>query len=257
MDLINQPIGFFDSGIGGISVLKTSIGKMPYERYVYFADTKNVPYGIKTKAQIKEHIFEAVEFLDSLDIKILVVACNTATSAAIDDLRAHFKFPIIGMKPAVKPAVEMNKSKRVLVLATTYTLREIKLENFVSDLEKTKIVDKLPLDKLVRFAEKFEFDTEEVVEYLNEQFDTVEIEDYETVVLGCTHFNFYRDLLKKILPEHIDIINGNDGTIRQLMRIMEANNLMKQDGKHSITFYSSGVADNKERVGKLLNLLDK
>lgn len=250
-----MPIGFFDSGIGGLSVLRTAIGKLPNENFIYFADTKNVPYGTKSKEDIVRFIFEAVEFLASKNIKILVVACNTATSAAINDLRAHYDFPIIGMEPAVKPAIEKNKSKRILVTATSFTLKERKLESLISNLDKKNVVDKLALDKLVGYAENFDFNSAEVKNYLKDQLDSVLIEDYETIVLGCTHFIFYKKMMKELLPPHIEIIDGNDGTVNQMIRIMDNNNLIKPDDTKSICFYSSGVEDDTERVRLLKDLI--
>lgn len=252
-----MPIGFFDSGIGGLSVLRTAIGKLPNENFIYFADTKNVPYGTKSKEDIVRFIFEAVEFLASKNIKILVVACNTATSAAINELRAHYDFPIIGMEPAVKPAIEKNKSKRILVTATSFTLRERKLESLISDLDKKNVVDKLALDKLVGYAENFDFNSAEVKNYLKDQLDSVLIEDYETIVLGCTHFIFYKEMMQELLPPHIEIIDGNDGTVNQMIRIMNDNNLIKAYDSKSILFYSSGVEDDSARIRVLKDLLFK
>lgn len=250
-----MPIAFFDSGIGGLSVLKNAIEKLPSEHYIYYADTKNVPYGTKPKESIVKYIFEAVEFLADKKIKTLVVACNTATSAAINDLRAKFDFPIIGMEPAVKPAIEKNRSKRILVTATSFTLRERKLESLIADLDKKNIVDKLPLDKLVGFAENFEFDSAEIRDYLKDSFDKIFIEDYETIVLGCTHFIFFKELIYELLPPHIEIIDGNVGTVNQMIRILKANELINPASSHTLELYSSGIADDAERVRKLKKLI--
>lgn len=250
-----MPIAFFDSGIGGLSVLRTALKKMPDEQYIYYADTKNVPYGIKPKEDIIKYIFEAVNFLAKKNIKILVVACNTATSAAINELRNTFEFPIIGMEPAVKPAIEKNKSKRILVTATTFTLRERKLESLISDLDKKNVVDKLPLDKLVTYAENFNFKSGEIKKYLKTSFDSVMIEDYETIVLGCTHFIFYKELMMELLPPHIEIIDGNEGTVNQMIRVLEANNLINFNVLPSFEFYSSGKLDDQNRVKKIEKVL--
>lgn len=250
-----MPIAFFDSGIGGLSVLRTALKKMPDEQYIYYADTKNVPYGIKPKEDIIKYIFEAVNFLAKKNIKILVVACNTATSAAINELRNTFDFPIIGMEPAVKPAIEKNKSKRILITATTFTLRERKLESLISDLDKKNVVDKLPLDKLVTYAENFNFKSGEIKKYLKTSFDSVMIEDYETIVLGCTHFIFYKELMMELLPPHIEIIDGNEGTVNQMIRVLEANNLINFNVLPSFEFYSSGKLDDQNRVKKIEKVL--
>ena len=152
-------IGFFDSGIGGLSVLKEALKILPNENYIYYGDTENAPYGTKTKEEVKDLTFRAVEFLDKHKIKALVVACNTATSAAVRELREKYSFPIIGMEPAIKPAVENNqkKGKRVLTLATPLTLKEEKFQSLISKFDVEHIVDMLPAPKLVEFAEKFIF----------------------------------------------------------------------------------------------------
>ncbi|MEZ4908568.1 MAG: glutamate racemase [Saprospiraceae bacterium] len=255
-DLKNLPIGIFDSGIGGITALKTAMTSLPNEKYIYFADTDNVPYGTKTSEQIIKYIYDAVKFLDEQKIKILVIACNTATSAAREYIRSCFDFPVLGMVPAVKPAIEMNKSKRILVLATTYTLRERHLNSLISNLDKNSVVDKLPLDKLVRFAEKFDFSSQEIDDYLIDEFSKINVEDYETVVLGCTHFIFYRNTIMKFFPQNIALIDGNEGTIRNMVNIMHQNDLISNsESPQSIDFFSSGRPDSEERVIRLKELL--
>ncbi len=124
-------IGISDSGVGGLTVLNEALQHMPDEDYIYLADTYNVPYGTKTREQVKELILNIVEFLDSKDIDVLVVACNTATSVGITELRRKYSFPVIGMEPAVKYALERNISGRVLVLATPLTLTEKKYKDWL------------------------------------------------------------------------------------------------------------------------------
>jgi len=123
----DRPIGFFDSGVGGISVLKESLKILPNEDFVYFGDSINAPYGIKSVNEVKELTFNAVDFLLSKGVKVVVIACNTATSAAIDDLREKYKdIPIIGIEPALKPAVEISRGKSIIIMATPMTLAEKK-----------------------------------------------------------------------------------------------------------------------------------
>lgn len=248
-------IAFFDSGIGGLTVLKSAIALLPYENYIYYADTKNVPYGTKTKEEIKKFIFNAVDFLAGKNIKILVVACNTATSAAINDLRKIYKFPIVGMEPAIKPAIENNLDKKILVLATTFTLKEEKLENLIKSLDKKNKIEKLAMDNLVAYAERFEFNSMEVKSYIKNKLDTVNLEEYETIVLGCTHFIFYKQIIKELIPENIEIIDGNEGTINNMIRILKGNKLLNHEKESNIVFYSSGIPDNEERTKKLAGLL--
>ena len=234
-------IGFFDSGVGGLTVLRDALKVLPNENYIYYADTKNVPYGIKPKETVIDLVKEAVQNIASHSIKVLVVACNTATSIAINELRKTFDFPIIGMEPAVKPAVKNTRDKRILVTATSLTLKEEKLERLLSEIDKRNIVDKLPLDKLVRFAEDFIFDSEDIENYLNESFKDYCFENYEAIVLGCTHFIFFKDIIKRIIrKEDLKIIDGNDGTIRRLIAILQDNNLFSMEKGGNVTFLNSG-----------------
>lgn len=236
-------IGIFDSGVGGITVLKEAIKLLPKEEYIYYADTLHVPYGTKSKEEIKDYIFEAARFLAEKDIKILVVACNTATSIAVRELRSIYDFPIVGMEPAVKPAVEKNGkvNKRVLVTATPLTLKEEKFQNLVSRLDNEHIVDVLPLPGLVEFAERLEFDETLVTQYLNSKLSLFDMKDYGTVVLGCTHFPLYKNVFSKLLPLHIDIIDGNIGTVKHMKNILEGKGLLSSSDKNGgVAFYSSG-----------------
>lgn len=253
-------IGFFDSGMGGLSVLREALVILPSENYIYYGDTDNAPYGVKTTDEVKRLTFNAVKFMVSKNIKALVVACNTATSAAVRDLRKEYGFPVIGMEPAVKPAVQKSLSggKRVLVLATALTLKEEKFHNLVSRLDADHIVDMQPAPKLVELAEKFIFQGPEVESYLKEILPWDNMQKYGTVVLGCTHFPLFRQALTDILPEHIDIIDGNRGTINHLKEILKASNLLNPSiEKGNITFYKSGVQvidrDSLEMFEKLLH----
>lgn len=237
-------IGVLDSGVGGLSVLREALVLLPNENYLYFADTDNAPYGIKTKDEVKRLVFNAVKFLVDKNIKALVVACNAATSAAVADLRKEYEFPIIGMEPAVKPAVVKNHDggKRVLVLSTALTLKEEKFQNLVSRVDTDHIVDMIPAPKLVTLAERYVFLGPEVESYLKEILPWDNMCNYGTVVLGCTHFPFFRQALTKVLPADIDIIDGNKGTIHHLIETLKAANLLNPSSeKGHVSFYKSGV----------------
>jgi len=235
------PIAIFDSGIGGLSVLREAVKILPFENYIYYADTDHVPYGNKTKEEVKSLVLNAGSFLDQQKIKMMVIACNTATSSAIKELRGKYSYPVLGMEPAVKPAVSNNKNKRVLVLATELTLKEQKFRELVDKVDNEKIVDMLPLPELVSFAEQFIFDDATVIPVLRQKFSSLNLEDYGTVVLGCTHYPFYKDVLRKIFPRGTEIIDGNSGTVAHMKNLLEENNLVnKQEVKGEIVFYHSG-----------------
>lgn len=254
-------IGIFDSGIGGINVLKEAVELLPNENFIYYADTKNVPYGTKTKEEVKRLIFEAVEFLAGFDLKMLVVACNTATSIAVRELREKYSFPVIGMEPAVKPAVEKtaDTGKRVLVTATVLTLQEEKFHNLVDRVDQRHVVDALPLQELVDFAEKLRFDENVIIPYLREKLKDMELSQYGTVVLGCTHFPFFKSSITKVFGEGAEIIDGSAGTVRYMKKILNDRGLLNPSNTPgSITFFSSdkdgGVL---EKLRKAYNFANK
>ncbi len=238
-------IGVFDSGIGGLTVLKEAAKELPWEDYLYYADTRHVPYGTKLKNQVRGYIFEAVEFLAKQGVEALIVACNTATSIAINDLRERYDFPIIGMEPAVKPAVEKADDRKVLVFATPITVREKKLHDLVERLDSEQSVDLHALPGLVEYAEKFIFDEDTIIPYLNNELSRYDLNQYSSVVLGCTHFIFYRKHFRALLPQGVEIIDGNLGTINRLKTVLKDRKPCL-GGCGSMTFYCSGEKDTDE-----------
>lgn len=225
-------IGFFDSGIGGITVLYEAMKQLPKENFVYYADTLHVPYGTKSKEEVKEFVKQSVDQMVKEEIKALVIACNTATSIAVTELRSTYDFPIIGMEPAVKPAVEMNRrtGKRVLVFATQLTLKQSKYTELVSRIDDHSIVDSIPLPELVEFCESLNFDHNVIADYFNRKLAGMDLSLYGTVVLGCTHYPFYKNILRNLLPAHIRIVDGSVGTIHRLSQILSDMDMLNSDG---------------------------
>lgn len=232
-------IGFFDSGIGGLSVLHRAMKALPEEEYLFYMDSDHVPYGERTKEEIISYVKEAVDFMIAHDCKAIVIACNTATAVAASLLREQYQIPIIGIEPAVKPAVETSEHKRVLVIATPVTVREKKLRHLIDRVDEEHQVDLLALPRLVRFAEKMEFDTEECFAYLKEELLKYPLENYADLVLGCTHYNYFKNVYRQIIPENMKIIDGNEGTVNQLKHLLEKENALEHN-KLSVAYYQSG-----------------
>ncbi|MHB8063548.1 MAG: glutamate racemase [Ruminiclostridium sp.] len=245
-----KSIGFLDSGFGGITVLSEALRQLPNENYIYYADIEHVPYGTKAKDEVRDYIFQAVEFLVKQDIKALVVACNTATSIAVRDLRGMYSFPIVGMEPAVKPAVQNGNGRRVLVLATPLTLREEKFHSLVQRVDHEHVVDYLAFPELVELAERMIFEHEKVIPVIKEKLANYNMDSYKTFVLGCTHFPIYRNVFKEVLPTHIDIIDGSIGTIKYLSCLLEEQDIFNTNcTKGIIKYFDSGEhVDNVERL---------
>lgn len=251
-------IAFFDSGIGGLTVLHEARQRMPGENYLYFADTLHVPYGTKTKEQVRAYMLASVQAIMEDDpVKALVVACNTATSIAIHELRSIYSFPIIGMEPAVKPAVEMNRrsGRRVLVTATPLTLRESKYHELVKRIDDQAIVDSLPLPELVEYCERLMFDGPEIEAYFRQKFSGLRLEEYGTIVLGCTHFPFFRKALSRIVPPHVNIIDGSSGTVRRLQEMLENGGERADAPLGNVKFISSDASE--DYVSKMKTALQR
>ena len=250
-------IGFFDSGIGGLSVLYEARRAMPRADFLYYADCDRAPYGEKTEAEVLAYVFSAVEFLLSKGAEAIVLACNTATSVAIRALRERYTVPIIGMEPAVKRALDLSPEGRILVTGTPITLRGDKLRELIGGLDAAHRVDLLPLPGLVKLAERGEFSSSAVEEYVRGELSPFHLPDYSVLVLGCTHFNYFKDTLAAVLPPTVRIVDGNEGTVRQLIRRIGG---VPTDGTGELTCYISDrpVTDPAEqaRIATLLARLD-
>jgi glutamate racemase len=240
-------IGFFDSGIGGLTVLYEALNQLPREDYLYYADSANLPYGTKTANEICGYVLEAMKFITGERVKAAVIACNTATSAAIQDLRKVYSIPIIGMEPAVKPALKAVSDKRVLVLATPLTLWQPKFNGLLKDHDDQGIVDFLAMPELVTFAEEHVFDEDVLASYLENRLHDHDLTRYGAVVLGCTHFVYFEDHIRTFFPPGTEIVNGNKGTVQNLKNtLISRGNIGEGTGK--IDFYRSGkkLADLSE-----------
>ena len=212
-------IGIFDSGIGGMSVLHQALTTLPHENYIFYADTDHVPYGTKTKEQVISYVDEMVQFMIAHDCKAVVIACNTASSAAGRRLREEYpQLPIVAIEPALKPAVIGCPNGRVVVLATEATLREKKFANLLEQWQGKAEIIKLPLPGLPEFVERGELDSPALREFLQGYFKTLGDKPVDGVVLGCTHYPFVRKVIGELLGPQVKIYDGAAGTARQLRR---------------------------------------
>lgn len=245
-----KKIAFFDSGIGGLTVLHQAMQQMPSEQFIYYADSDNAPYGTKTSTEITALVEDAVTFLAQQNIKALVLACNTATAVTAKALRARYPFPVIGMEPAVKPALKQTSTKKVLVCATEKTLKETKLSHLIQQLNAESKVDKLSLQQLVLLAEKGLFETPEVRIYLETAFKEINWQEYDALVLGCTHFLYYKNLIQRMIPATVSIVDGHQGTVQQLQRCLIQT---EQTNQGSLDFYTSQKRQSNQLLEPFFN----
>ncbi|MCM1183767.1 MAG: glutamate racemase [Roseburia sp.] len=261
-------IGIFDSGIGGITLLHQAIALLPRESYIFYADTDHVPYGTKSKEEVIGYVDEVMRFMSDHDCKAVVIACNTATAAAAETMRRRYRIPIIGIEPAVKPAVGESRGRRVLVVATPLTIRDERFRRLVARVDDAHLVDMLPLPRLVEFAENGEFESNAELAYLEEAFSPYDLDSYGELVLGCTHFNYFKDSFRRLLPPQVRLIDGSEGTIRQLARVLEERGELEPssgetEGKAdtSVRYFYSGReitdAEGLRRIAQLHQRLER
>ncbi|MDD7412773.1 MAG: glutamate racemase [Eubacteriales bacterium] len=235
-----RPIGVFDSGVGGVSVLRDLVRLLPRERFIYYGDNKNAPYGTRSEEEIRALSLDVANWLLSRDVKAMLVACNTATSAAIQTLRERLSIPVVGMEPALKPAYELHADGKILVLATPATLRQAKFHRLYERYGEHAVA--LPCPELVEFVESGRCEGDEIDAYLARRFADVQGEKLAAAVLGCTHFSFLKKALGRALPG-VPLLDGNEGSARRLEYLLRENGTLREDGEGSVEFFTSGDED--------------
>ncbi len=250
-------IAFFDSGIGGLTVLHHAMKELPEEQFIFFADEDHVPYGVKPKEKVREYVAEAFRYLMQQDVKAVVLACNTATSVAAEVMRRRYDIPIIGMEPAAKKAVDTYGDQRVLVTATPITVKGEKMRTLMKSMPKSGLVDLMPLPRLVEFAERQEFQSAQVTKYLRQEFAPFDFSRYSSIVLGCTHFNYFKDTMKELLPPHIRFVDGNEGTVQELIRRLKERNELEHLSQTVSYVYSGRPVEDPEELARIRRYLER
>ena len=256
----NAPIGIFDSGIGGLSIAQEIAKHLPHERFIYFADTAHVPYGPRNDQNIRELTAQAIEWLYRKGCKVAVVACNTASAFSLDYLREHYgdNFPIIGLVPALRPAVLQSKSKTVAVLATPATFRGQLIKDVVDKFAQPSGVTVIPVTclDLVPFVESGAQMSAACLATLKDILQPVVDQGADYLVLGCTHYPFLKIAIQSIFGQKLTLIDSGLAVARQTARILIKNELLfeqNHDGDVRIECYVSG--NNAESLRPILQLL--
>ena len=244
-----NPIGLFDSGIGGTSIWREIHQLMPNEDTIYLADSKNAPYGQKSKEEIIDLCIKNTEILLELNCKIIVVACNTATTNAIKELRSKYSIPFIGIEPAIKPAANQSKTQTIGILATQGTLNsELFIKNLVR-FQNTKIIEQVG-HGLVQLIEAGKSDSEEINILLKSYLDPMIQSGIDYLVLGCSHYPYLIPQIKKIVPTNIKIIDSGEAVAKQTKKILENIGLNEKKNKGICIFYSnSDIKVLKDIIG--------
>lgn len=255
MNKSTNPIGLFDSGVGGTSIWREIHNILPNENTIYLADSKNAPYGQKSKEEIIELSIKNTEFLLNQNCKMIVVACNTATTNAIKELRAKFNIPFIGIEPAIKPAANSTKTQTIGILATQGTLNSELFHKAVLDYKDVKIVEQVG-HGLVKLIEEGSLESDEMKELLKDYLTPMIKANIDYLVLGCSHYPYLIPQIKEILPESVKIIDSGQAVARQTKNVLVTQDILNISLQKGYTlFYTnsnpkvlSSILDNKYDV---------
>ncbi len=225
------PIGVFDSGAGGLTILATLRQELPCENYIYIGDTAHVPYGQRSDGEIAQLSIAAVRFLVEQGAKLVVVACNTASQAALNTLRATFNIPIVGVVPAVKPAARATRKGRVGVAATNQAAKAAYLQHLIDEFAEGIQVYAIGCPELVALVEAGIFDGPEAEQTVRQALQPLLAADVDVIVLGCTHFPAMRPLIERVAGKHIQIIDSGAAIARRTRSVLDAEGLMHSPGE--------------------------
>ena len=247
-------IAVFDSGVGGISVLRQLLRQMPGERYLYYGDTANAPYGVRTPEQIRQLVLSAADMLVSRGIKALVVACNTATAVAITELRSRYpQLLVVGIEPALKVAADKYPGCRVGIMATPATLAGEKLRIHLERFQDQSHISLIPAPGLSDLVDAGQQDGPEC-EALLRQLLLPYKDNLDALVLGCTHYPFAAAAISRVLGPNTVLLDGGEGTALQTLRLLQANDLL-ENGQGQVCFeFSQDAAELCPRAQRMLTL---
>ena len=239
-----RPIAFFDSGLGGISVLRETARLLPEENYLYYGDSLHAPYGVKTVEEVISRSRAIVQSLLAKGAKAIVIACNTATSAAANTLRTEFPdVPIIGTEPALKPAVERHPGGRILVMATAMTVKEQKFQALRAQYEQQAEIIPIPCSGLMEFVEQGILRGEQLSGYLFDKLSPYLKGPVDAVVLGCTHYAFLRGAIRQIVGRTPEILDGSYGIAMQLRRRLETVDGLNESGARGAVVFENSLEE--------------
>ncbi len=250
-----RPIGFFDSGVGGLSVVKEVQGLMPSEDILYFADSAWAPYGGRRETDVRGRCALIARELVQRDCKALVIACNTATAAAASSLRQIYRIPVVGMEPAVKPAVQATRNNRVGVLATVGTLKSARFAALLERFQKEVHVVTQPCPGLVELVERGEFDAPETSALCEKYCQPLMEAGVDVVVLGCTHYPWLRGILASIFGPEVSLIETGRAVAERLAARLEFSKLRSDRiNTGSLVVYTTGSADHTQALLRIMQL---
>lgn len=245
----NRPIGVFDSGVGGLSVLLEIEKLLTNESIIFLADQKNVPYGGKSKDQLVGYLTKALEFFLKNDVKAVVLACNTATVYTIEEMRSRFSIPIIGTVPVVKTIANITKTKKTAVISTPATTKSPYLTELIDKFAEGVEVKRIGGSNLEELVEKGDINSEETQKVLESLLSPLTEEGVDAIALGCTHYPFLKDKIQKIVGNNVMVVDSGGAIARRLKEVLSNNNALS-DKKNFEKFFTTGNVDKFKEVAQ-------
>jgi glutamate racemase len=247
----NRPIGIFDSGVGGLSVLLEIQRLLPNETSIFFADQAFVPYGEKTQEELVDRVTKIIEFLRTKNIKAVVVACNTATVYTIDEIRKKFDLPIIGTVPVVKTLASVSKTRKGAVLSTPATAKSPYLTDLIQKFALDMEIAKVGGSKLEELVEAGDLDSPKINQILQETLEPLVTSGVDALALGCTHYPFLRAQIVSIVGPNVAVLDSGAAVARRLQEILRNNDTLATQ-KTEDEYYTTGDEDKFRNVAQLL-----
>lgn len=246
----NQAIGFIDSGVGGLTVVKEALKQLPNENIYYLGDTARMPYGPRPSEQVLEFTWEMTSFLLSKGIKMLVIACNTATAAALDDLREKLAIPVIGViKPGSRAAIKSSRNQRVGVIGTEGTIKSSAYKRTLHEKNPNLFVTSLPCPEFVQIVENDQYESEMADRVVSETLAFFDDKNIDTLVMGCTHYPLLRPFIQKAMGNKVTLIDSGAETVNDVSTILDYFDIAaKREEKTIHEFYTTGDSDDFNEI---------
>ena len=250
----DDPIGIFDSGLGGVSTLGQAMHMLPREKFIYYGDSGVPPYAFMTGSQIRERCRGICDGFMAQGAKAIVIACNTATSAALEDLKARYDIPVLGIVPAVEAAVAQAGSGKILLLATEFTIQSETLRELIQTYAADREIEMRAPREIIDLVESGTIDGPQMDACIRRFFKDLNTDAITAVIFGCTHLGFLNHSISGVIGSHIHIADGNQDTIKQLIQVLDSLNLRRAQGdsRGGVDISNSGGEPYVQNAQKIL-----
>ncbi|MFD1735983.1 glutamate racemase [Bacillus salitolerans] len=250
---MNRPIGVIDSGVGGLTVAKEIMRQLPKEQIIYLGDTSRCPYGPRPQDEVKKFTWEMTNYLEKYEIKMLVIACNTATAAVLEEVQNSLSIPVVGVvHPGARSAVKVTRNKRIGVIGTAGTIKSRAYEIALNSISDEIAVESLACPNLVPIVESGDFESEEALDVVLEELRPLLESSMDTLILGCTHYPLLSPLIKRVLGSKVTLISSGDETAREVSTILYHNQLLNRSAKKTHQFLTTGPKEAFQKVASKL-----